>query len=70
MKTQKLERLTVSEVARIMQTNNMHICIGLRTGIFKFGWAIPPPEGKKRWNYIISKEKFEAETGIKIEKKG
>ncbi len=53
-----IERMTPSEVGKILHTNAETIRAGLKTGRFPFGYAVPPKDGKGNWSYIIIKSKF------------
>lgn len=55
-------RLTIRKAAQLMGVSEQFLRIGLRKGIFPFGYAV---KMSGRWTYYISRERFEAETGIK-----
>ena len=57
-------RLTIKEAAELMNCTQQFIRVGLQRNIFTFGYAI---KTSTRWNYYISRQKFEEVTGIKIE---
>jgi len=61
-----MNRLTVEQVAGLMQVSPQFIRIGLQKGVFPFGYAVKMSD---RWTYFISKAKFEESTGIKYEYK-
>ena len=61
-----MNRLTVEQVAGLMNVSPQFIRIGLQKGVFPFGYAVKMSD---RWTYFISKVKFEESTGIKYEYK-
>lgn len=63
----KVETMKPSEVAKLLGVKVTTIYVGLRTGRFKFGYAIPPKKGGKKWNYLIIKKKVEKELETVIE---
>lgn len=51
------ERISIEEVARILQVSEQAVRIGLQRGIYKFGEAI---KSKSKYSYVIPKSKFMA----------
>lgn len=56
-------RLSVSEAAYLLGCSEQVIRRGLQQGVLKFGFAI---KLSNQWTYIITKQKFEEITGIKV----
>lgn len=56
--------LKVEEAARLMNKSPQFIRIGLQRNLLPFGTAI---KKNGKYNYYISREKFEEYTGIEIE---
>lgn len=59
-----MNRMTISETARLMNVSEQFIRIGLQRGIFPWGYAV---KMSSRWTYFVSPEKFAEHTGIKKE---
>lgn len=53
-------RISVSEVAELMNVSEQFIRIGLQKGIFPFGYAV---KMSTQWTYYISPQKFTEHTG-------
>lgn len=60
-----LNRLSVKETAELMGANEMFVRIGLRDGVFPWGYAV---KTSSQYTYYISTIKFEECTGIKVNK--
>lgn len=56
-------RLSVEEAARLINASPQFIRIGLRQGIFPWGYAV---KTSSQYTYFILTKKFEECTGIKI----
>ncbi len=56
-------RLSVAEAAYLLNTSEQFIRIGLQQGTLKFGMAV---KMSGQWTYVITKQKFEEVTGIKV----
>lgn len=59
-----MNRLTVEQAASLLGASEQFIRIGLQQGTLKFGMAV---KMSNRWTYVITKQKFEEITGIKVE---
>ncbi len=59
-----MNRLTVEQAASLLGASEQFIRIGLQQGTLKFGMAV---KMSNRWTYVITKQKFEEVTGIKVE---
>lgn len=57
-----MERIKVSDAARLMGVSEQFIRIGIRTGRLPIGEAV---KLSSRWTYYISPKRFEDFTGIK-----
>ena len=57
-------RLSVAEAAKLMGASEQFIRIGLQRGILPFGYAMQMT--RKRYTYVIIKQKFIEYTGIII----
>lgn len=53
-----MNRISVTEAARLMGASPQFLRNGLRQGAFPFGWAFREP-GNRTWSYYISRKKFE-----------
>lgn len=56
-------RISVSEAAHFLGTSEQFVRIGLQQGTLKFGMAV---KMSSQWTYVITKQKFEEITGIKV----
>lgn len=56
-------RLSVAEAAYFLNASEQFIRVGLQQGIFPWGYAV---KMSSQWTYVIIKQKFEEETGIKV----
>lgn len=57
-------RISVEHAAELLGASPQFIRIGLQQGILKFGMAV---KMSRQWTYVITKQKFEEATGIKVE---
>lgn len=53
-------KMSVDEVATLMGMGKRYVHTGLQQGILPFGWGVK----MDRWEYFISRAKFEEATGI------
>lgn len=60
------QTITVKEAAALLGMNPQTVRIGIETGAFAWGRVVQ----LKRKRYVIFRERFETETGIKTEPKG
>lgn len=56
-------RISVSEAAHFLGASEQFVRIGLQQGTLKFGMAV---KMSSQWTYVITKQKFEEITGIKV----
>ncbi len=56
-------RLSVTKVAKLLGASEQFVRIGLQQGVFHWGYAV---KMSTQWTYVITKQKFEEETGIKV----
>ena len=56
-------RLSVAEAAHLLGASEQFIRIGLQQGTLKFGMVV---KMSGQWTYVITKQKFEEITGIKV----
>lgn len=56
-------RLSVVQAASLLNASEQFIRIGLQQGTLKFGMAV---KMSGQWTYVITKQKFEEVTGIKV----
>lgn len=56
-------RLAVCEAAFLLGCSEQVIRRGLQQGTLKFGMAV---KASNQWTYVITKQKFEEHTGIKV----
>lgn len=57
-------RISVEHAAELLGASPQFIRIGLQQGMLKFGMAV---KMSRQWTYVITKQKFEEATGIKVE---
>ena len=57
-------RRSVETAAKLLEASPQFIRIGLQQGTLKFGMAV---KTSRHWTYVITKQKFEEVTGIKVE---
>jgi len=62
--TEYKNRISVEHAAELLGASPQFIRIGLQQGILKFGMAV---KMSRQWTYVITKQKFEEATGIKVE---
>ena len=58
-------RITVSQAAGLLNCSEETVRNGLKNNAFPFGFAV---KQSGRWTYIITVQKFEETTGIKVNK--
>lgn len=58
--------ITVAEASELMGVSRQFVRVGLRKGIFPFGYAVQI--SADRYTYFISRQKFSEYTGIKMSK--
>lgn len=63
MNMQDSNRLSVAEAAHLLGASEQFVRIGLQQGTLKFGMAV---KMSGQWTYVITKQKFEEITGIKV----
>ena len=56
-------RLSVADAASLLNASEQFIRIGLQQGTLKFGMAV---KMSGQWTYVLTKQKFEEVTGIKV----
>ena len=56
-------RISVAEAARLLGASEQFVRIGLQQGMLEFGMAV---KMSSQWTYVITKQKFEEVTGIKV----
>ena len=56
-------RISVSKAAELLGASEQFIRLGLQQGTLKFGMAV---KMSSQWTYVITKQKFEEVTGIKV----
>ena len=56
-------RISVTKAAELLGASEQFVRIGLRNGTLKFGMAV---KMSGQWTYVITKQKFEEITGIKV----
>lgn len=57
-------RLSVAEAAYLLGASQQYVRIGLQQGTLEFGKAV---KMSSQWTYVITKQKFEEVTGIKVQ---
>ena len=60
---QDTNRLSVATAARLIGASEQFIRIGLQQNQLPFGFAV---KTSGQWTYVITKQKFEEATGIKV----
>ena len=63
-KTGEENRLSVDQVAKLMEASKQFVRIGLQQGIFPWGYAV---KTSSQWTYYINRQKFIEHEGIKVE---
>ena len=61
--SEKENRISVEHAAQLLGASPQFVRIGLHQGILKFGMAV---KMSRQWTYVITKQKFEETTGIKV----
>ena len=56
-------RMSVAQAAQLLGASEQFIRVGLQQGTLKFGMAV---KMSGQWTYVITKQKFEEITGIKV----
>lgn len=56
-------RLSVEQVAKIMNVSGQFIRIGLQKGVFPWGYAV---KMSNRWTYFINAQKFSETEGLEL----
>jgi len=54
----------VEQAAKLLGASPQFIRIGLQQGMLDFGMAV---KMSRNWTYVITKQKFEEKTGIKVD---
>ena len=57
-------RMSVKDVAKLMNASEQFVRRGLQNGVFQWGYAV---KISNRYTYWISKDKFTMYTGIEVE---
>lgn len=57
-------RISVKDVAKLMNASEQFVRRGLQSGVFQWGYAV---KISNRYTYWISKDKFTMYTGIEVE---
>lgn len=60
-----MNRMTVSQTAKLMNVSEQFVRIGLQTGKLPFGYAV---KMSGQYTYFISPKKFTEFTGIEVRK--
>ena len=55
--------MSVFQAAELLGASEQFVRIGLQQGTLKFGMAV---KMSGKWTYVITKQKFEETTGIKV----
>lgn len=64
MESNSSNRISVEHAAKLLGASPQFIRIGLQQGMLDFGMAV---KMSKNWTYVITKQKFEEKTGIKVD---
>ena len=56
-------RISVVEAAKLLGASEQFVRIGLQQNQLPFGFAV---KTSGQWSYVITKQKFEETTGIKV----
>lgn len=56
--------ISVEQAAKLLGASPQFIRIGLQQGMLDFGMAV---KMSRNWTYVITKQKFEEKTGIKVD---
>nr|DAP77946.1 MAG TPA: hypothetical protein [Caudoviricetes sp.] len=63
MEANSSNRISVEQAAKLLGASPQFIRIGLQQGMLDFGMAV---KMSRQWTYVITKQKFEEATGIKV----
>lgn len=63
MNMQDSNRLSVASAAKLLGASEQFVRIGLQQKELPFGFAV---KTSGQWTYVITKQKFEETTGIKV----
>lgn len=64
MEANSSNRISVEQAAKLLGASPQFIRIGLQQGKLDFGMAV---KMSRNWTYVITKQKFEEKTGIKVD---
>ena len=64
MRSGNENRISVEQAAKLLGASPQFIRIGLQQGMLDFGMAV---KMSRNWTYVITKQKFEKKTGIKVD---
>nr|DAT95125.1 MAG TPA: Pyocin activator protein PrtN [Caudoviricetes sp.] len=64
MESNSSNRISVEQAAKLLGASPQFIRIGLQQGKLDFGMAV---KMSRYWTYVITKQKFEEKTGIKVD---
>lgn len=64
MEANSRNRISVEQAAKLLGASPQFIRIGLQQGKLDFGMAV---KMSRYWTYVITKQKFEEKTGIKVD---
>lgn len=64
MEANSSNRISVEQAAKLLGASPQFIRIGLQQGKLDFGMAV---KMSRYWTYVITKQKFEEKTGIKVD---
>ena len=64
MEANSRNRISVEQAAKLLGAAPQFIRIGLQQGMLDFGMAV---KMSRNWTYVITKQKFEEKTGIKVD---
>lgn len=64
MEANSSNRISVERAAKLLGASPQFIRIGLQQGMLDFGMAV---KMSRNWTYVITKQKFEEKTGIKVD---
>lgn len=64
MEANSSNRISVEQAAKLLGASPQFIRIGLQQGKLDFGMAV---KMSRYWTYVITKQKFEEKTGVKVD---
>ena len=64
MEANSSNRISVEQAAKLLGASPQFIRIGLQQGKLDLGMAV---KMSRNWTYVITKQKFEEKTGIKVD---